>query len=74
MISWEEWGVKFYCPDLFDLSRFIYLTSDKRTCHLKPALTILEINVPFQPDNRYYLPPFKSFSIFTPWQELKSIY
>ena len=41
MISWEEWGVKFYCPDLFDLSRFMYLTSDESDRYLKPALIIL---------------------------------
>jgi hypothetical protein len=41
MINWEEWGVKFYCPDLFDLSRFMYLTSDDRAGYLKPALGIL---------------------------------
>ena len=72
MISWEEWGVKFYCRDLFDLSRFIYLTSDNKNCHLKPAPTILEIHVPFQPDNRYYLPPFKSFSPLTPERKHKA--
>ena len=41
MINWEEWGVKFFYPDLFDLSRFLYLTSDDRACYLKPALRIL---------------------------------
>ena len=73
MISWEEWGVKFYYHDLFDLSRVIYLTSDNKTCHLNPAPAILKIHVPFQPDNRYYLPPFKSFSTLTPKQKQKPV-